>query len=45
MIGLNNDSLMLEKQNIIDYSILAIINTKQSTIRFGVIDYLQIYTF
>jgi len=40
MMGLNNDSLILEKSNIIDYSILAIVNHKSCVIRFGVIDYL-----
>ena len=30
--------------NIIDYSLLTIINRQHKTIRFGVIDYLQMYT-
>lgn len=43
-ICINNDSLCLSKTNIIDYSLLAIINTKEKRIRFGIIDYLQMYT-
>ncbi len=35
---------MLAKTNIIDYSLLTIINRQSKTIRFGVIDYLQMYT-
>jgi hypothetical protein len=30
--------------NIIDYSLLAIVNQKEKTVRFGIIDYLQMYT-
>ncbi len=44
-ICLNNDSLFLSKQNRIDYSLLTIIDKKNKRIRFGIIDYLQIYTF
>jgi hypothetical protein len=44
-ICINNDSLCLSKQNIIDYSLLAIINTRDKKVRFGIIDYLQMYTF
>ena len=43
-ICINNDSLCLSKTNIIDYSLLAIVNTKDKKIRFGIIDYLQMYT-
>lgn len=43
-ICINNDSLCLSKTNIIDYSLLAIVNTKEKKIRFGIIDYLQMYT-
>lgn len=43
-VSLNNDSLVLAKSNIIDYSLLTIIDKKNLIIRFGVIDYLQIYT-
>lgn len=43
-ICINNDSLCLSKTNIIDYSLLTIINKKDKRIRFGIIDYLQMYT-
>ncbi len=43
-ICINNDSLCLSKNTIIDYSILTIINTRTKRIRFGIIDYLQNYT-
>jgi len=39
-ICINNDSLCLSKNTIIDYSILTIINTRTKRIRFGIIDYL-----
>jgi hypothetical protein len=38
--SLDLDSHMLAKTNIIDYSLLTIINRQAKTIRFGVIDYL-----
>ena len=44
-VCVNNDSLCLSKQNIVDYSLLAIIDTKSKKVRFGIIDYLQMYTF
>mmetsp|Transcript_16997 Transcript_16997/g.12068 ORF Transcript_16997/g.12068 Transcript_16997/m.12068 type:complete len:129 (+) Transcript_16997:705-1091(+) len=44
-ICINNDTLVLNKNNIVDYSLLTIIDTKRKKIRFGIIDYLQIYTF
>lgn len=43
-ISLNNDTLCLSKDQRIDYSLLAIMNRKERTIRFGIIDYLQTYT-
>ena len=39
-ICINNDSLFLAKSNIVDYSLLAIINKTRKTIRFGIIDYI-----
>ena len=39
-ICINNDSLCLQKTNIIDYSLLMIIDTKDKRVRFGIIDYL-----
>ena len=43
-ISINNDSQMLASTNIIDYSLLTVINEKKKKIRFGIIDYLQMYT-
>lgn len=43
-ISINNDSLSLAKSNIIDYSLLAVVNKKDKWIRFGIIDFLQMYT-
>jgi len=43
-ICINNDTLCLQKYNIVDYSLLMIINKKSKRIRFGIIDYLQMYT-
>lgn len=43
-ICINNDSLCLSKTNIVDYSLLTIINKKTKRVRFGIIDYLQMYT-
>jgi len=43
-ICINYDSLCLSKTNIIDYSLLTIINKNEKRIRFGIIDYLQMYT-
>ena len=42
-ICINNDTLCLQKYNIVDYSLVAIINKKARRIRFGIIDYLQMY--
>ena len=39
-ISINNDSQMLASTNIIDYSLLTVINEKKKKIRFGIIDYL-----
>mmetsp|Transcript_4753 Transcript_4753/g.3278 ORF Transcript_4753/g.3278 Transcript_4753/m.3278 type:complete len:116 (+) Transcript_4753:1365-1712(+) len=41
----HNDTICLAKNNIIDYSLLTIIDTKKKKVRFGIIDYLQNYTF
>ena len=43
--SLNNDSNCLANANRIDYSLLAIVNESSKTIRFGIIDYLQMYNF
>lgn len=43
-ICINNDSLCLSKTNIVDYSLLTIINKNTKRVRFGIIDYLQMYT-
>ena len=42
--GLWNDSLFLSKQNVIDYSLLVIINEEDGEIAMGIIDYMQHYT-
>ena len=43
-IAIANDSLYLSKHSIIDYSLFAIIDPVQKTIRVGIIDYIQQYT-
>ena len=43
-ICINNDTLCLSKSNIVDYSLLTIIDTKKKQVRFGIIDYVQQYT-
>ena len=43
-IAIANDSLYLSKHSIIDYSMFAIINPVNKTIRVGIIDYIQQYT-
>lgn len=43
-ICINNDTLCLSKSNIVDYSLLTIIDTKRKRVRFGIIDYVQQYT-
>ena len=44
-ICVGNDTLCLSKQNIIDYSLLAVIDTVKKKIRFGILAYCQMYTF
>lgn len=44
MICINNDSLFFSRSNIVDYSLLVIIDKKKKTVRFGIIDYIQQYT-
>jgi 1-phosphatidylinositol-3-phosphate 5-kinase len=43
-ICVNNDTLCLTKAQIIDYSLLVIINTRTKRLRFAIIDYVQHYT-
>jgi hypothetical protein len=43
-ICINNDTLCLSKSNIVDYSLLTIIDKERKKIRFGIIDYVQQYT-
>jgi len=43
-ICINNDTLCLSKSNIVDYSLLTIIDTKRKIVRLGIIDYVQQYT-
>ena len=38
------DSALLCRNNIIDYSLLTILDKKRRVVRFGIIDYLQFYT-
>ena len=44
MICINNDSLFFSRSNIVDYSLLVIIDKERKTVRFGIIDYIQQYT-
>jgi len=44
MICINNDSLFFSRSNIVDYSLLVIIDKEKKTVRFGIIDYIQQYT-
>lgn len=44
MICINNDSLFFSRSNIVDYSLLVIIDKENKTVRFGIIDYIQQYT-
>jgi hypothetical protein len=44
MICINNDSLFFSRSNIVDYSLLVIIDTENKKVRFGIIDYIQQYT-
>ncbi|CAD8192899.1 unnamed protein product [Paramecium octaurelia] len=39
------DCKFLNKQNVIDYSLLLIIDQKQKKLRMGIIDYLRFYTW
>ena len=39
-VCVNNDTLCLAKSQIIDYSLLVIINTQTKKLRFGIIDYV-----
>lgn len=39
-----NDTLFLSKQNIIDYSLLVMIDLDQGTVAAGIIDYMEQYT-
>lgn len=43
--ALNNDSLMLSKVNVMDYSLLVILDTQNCILRAGIIDYMRQYTF
>jgi 1-phosphatidylinositol-3-phosphate 5-kinase len=43
MIWINNDSLFFSRSNIVDYSLLVIIDKAKKTVRFGIIDYIQQY--
>lgn len=43
MIWINNDSLFFSRSNIVDYSLLVIIDNEKKTVRFGIIDYIQQY--
>jgi 1-phosphatidylinositol-3-phosphate 5-kinase len=43
-ICINNDTLCLSKSNIVDYSLLTIIDARRKKVRFGIIDYVQQYT-
>ena len=38
--SVNNDSLFLSRNNVIDYSMLTMVNKTWNSIWFGVIDYL-----
>ena len=35
--------MFLSKCNIVDYSLLTIVDTKRKKVRFGIIDYMQMY--
>ena len=41
--SINNDTSLLMKSNIVDYSLLVVIDRKLGSARFGIIDYLQQY--
>jgi 1-phosphatidylinositol-3-phosphate 5-kinase len=40
-----NDTLFLSQQNIVDYSLLLILNIEKKVINYGIIDYMEQYTF
>lgn len=44
MIWINNDSLFFSRSNIVDYSLLVIIDKEKKSVRFGIIDFIQQYT-
>lgn len=43
--AIENDSFFLSEHNLIDYSLLLIIDKKLGIVRMGIIDYLRIYTW
>ena len=43
--AIENDTEFLSKHNLIDYSLLLIIDNKNALIRMGIIDYLRLYTW
>ncbi len=43
--ALHNDSLSLANRNVVDYSLLALINPSRRLLRFGIIDYVRLYTW
>ena len=40
-----NDTLFLSQQNIVDYSLLLVLDTEKKVLRYGIIDYMEQYTF
>ena len=42
--SIHNDSYHLSKLNVVDYSLLTVIDTKKGTINLGIIDYIRQYT-
>lgn len=45
LINIKIDCKFLNKHNVIDYSLLLIIDQKQKKLRMGIIDYLRFYTW
>eukprot|EP01017_Pseudomicrothorax_dubius_P024353 TRINITY_DN2588_c0_g2_i1.p1 TRINITY_DN2588_c0_g2~~TRINITY_DN2588_c0_g2_i1.p1 ORF type:complete len:162 (+),score=39.91 TRINITY_DN2588_c0_g2_i1:39-524(+) len=43
--ALSRDAELLARQNVMDYSLLVIINRKLSQVKIGIIDYLRQYTW
>ena len=43
--SLHNDSLSLSNRNVVDYSLLTLINPQKKLVRFGIIDYVRLYTW